>query len=240
MNSVKYPKSVLFIAFLFGIFFIFLLCQYTTFPFSSTVREIRSSIGNFGQNIETILIEAGPWGPVYIFFLYFATTIFMLPMWGFHITCGYIYGTFLASTLIVITQTLSACAAFSVSRYIIRPYTLYFQRGEKFQLIERAIQKDGLKIITLLRLSPIVPFGLNNYLCGSSSMTLYHFALGTFIGTLPGTTAYCYMGATGKSVADEVGYLQKGLFVISVLAALYLVKYVSDLATETLKENGVQ
>lgn len=100
--------------------------------------------------------------------------------------------------------------------------------------------------------------GLNNYLCGTTNMKLWEFALGTFIGILPGmssasspvshnirahlllgTTAYCYIGATGKVVSAGISGLQTTLFVCGIAAALYLVYFLNQLATETLRKAGV-
>ena len=155
------------------------------------------------NNLKQILLDAGYWGPVIIFALYLVTTVFMLPLWGFHMTCGFVYGTFWSALLISVTQAVCAGAAFLTSRYIARPFIKerlekYF--GKKYQAIDRAVGKQGFKIILLLRLSPIIPFGINNYICGCTQMRFWDFVIGTWLGILPGTTAYCNLGAIGESV----------------------------------------
>ena len=115
------------------------------------------------SNLKQTLLEAGYWGPIIIFGLYLVTTVFMLPLWGFHMTCGYVYGTFYSSLLISVTQAVCAGAAFLTSRYIARPFIQkrlekYF--GKKYHAIDKAVSKQGFKIILLLRLSPIIPFGI--------------------------------------------------------------------------------
>lgn len=91
-----------------------------------SVAEIKALIQSKVDGLESVLLEAGIWGPIYVFFLYFISTIFFLPLWGFHITCGYVYGTFTAATIIILTQTISATAAFSISRYFFRRWTTEF------------------------------------------------------------------------------------------------------------------
>ena len=195
------------------------------------------------SNLEDILLEAGIYGPIIIFFIYLVTTVFMLPLWGFHMTCGYVYGTFWSALLIATTQALCAGVAFSVSRYLVGPYVKGFlQRkyGAKYDAIDRAVGKDGFKITLLLRLSPIIPFGFNNYLCGCTQMKLWEFVLGTFLGVLPGTTAYCNMGAMGKQAMDKgTTVYQKVAMGLGVIAGLAVVKVLSDLATNALKEAGI-
>ena len=72
--------------------------------------------------------------------------------------------------------------------------------GEKYRAIDAAVGKQGLYITVLLRLSPLIPFGVNNYLCGCTQIRLWQWVLGTWVGVLPGTTAYCNLGAIGKEV----------------------------------------
>mmetsp|Transcript_8322 Transcript_8322/g.10518 ORF Transcript_8322/g.10518 Transcript_8322/m.10518 type:complete len:245 (-) Transcript_8322:1226-1960(-) len=195
------------------------------------------------NHLEETLLEAGIWGPIVIFFIYLVTTVFMLPLWGFHMTCGYVYGTFWAALLIATTQAICAGAAFSTSRYLVGPYireTLQKRYGKKFTAIDKAVGEDGLRITLLLRLSPIIPFGMNNYLCGCTGMKLSDFVIGTWLGVLPGTTAYCNMGSMGKQVLDQgTTPLQKGVMALGLVAALAVIKLLSDLATNALKEAGI-
>lgn len=196
------------------------------------------------DNLETILIEAGPKGPLYVFGIYVVSTVFMLPLWGFHLTCGWVYGTGWASLLICTTQALAAGVAFTVSRYLVGPYIRSFlerKYGRKFQAIDAAVGKQGLKITLLLRLSPLIPFGMNNYVCGCTQMKLWEFVVGTFFGVLPGTTAYCNAGSLSKQALDQgTTTLQKCVMGLGVIAALATVKLMSDLATSALKEAGIE
>lgn len=204
------------------------------------VKVIHTSMDSF----EDVLVEAGVWGPIYVFLIYMVTTVFMLPLWGFHMTCGYVYGTFISAFLIATTQAICAGVAFSTSRYIVGPYIRGFLErnyGKKYLAIDKAVGEDGLRITLLLRLSPIVPFGINNYLCGCTNMKLWEFVVGTWFGVLPGTTAYCNIGAMGKTVLNEgTTTLQKGVMGIGLVAALAVIKVLSDLATKSLKDAGIQ
>jgi uncharacterized membrane protein YdjX (TVP38/TMEM64 family) len=139
------------------------------------------------DDLDKVLVDAGAMGPVIVFFIYLVTTVFMLPLWGFHLVCGYVYGPFWASLLIATTQAICASAAFSFSRYVVGPHVrgwLVRRYGRKFEAIDRAVSNDGFKVVLLLRLSPIIPFGINNYICGVSAIKLADFALATFLGEL--------------------------------------------------------
>lgn len=70
-----------------------------------------------------------------------------------------------------------------------------------FQAIDRALERHGLKIMILLRLSPLVPFNALDYICGVTSVSLWNYAL-ALVGLLPGTIMFCYLGATASSIYD--------------------------------------
>jgi len=193
---------------------------------------------------ELNLKELGPVrGPLMVFLIYLMSTVFMLPLWGFHTIIGYVYGTVPCGLLVTTIQSLSAGAAFLVSRNIVGPYVRPFierKYGKKFTAIDKAISEDGFKITLLIRLSPILPFGVNNYMSGLSTMKVSHFVAATWLGVLPGTSAYCNVGSLGKNaLAEGATMFQKGLMFVGVLAALAVIKIMSDKAAQALKEAGI-
>jgi len=66
--------------------------------------------------------------------------------------------------------------------------------NKKFAAIDRAIGKDSFKVVLLLRLSPLLPLALSNYLYGLTSVALTPYVLGSWLGMLPGTLAYVSAG----------------------------------------------
>ena len=229
------------------ILLIMLLCSFYVIVLSNDeskkyLKTLRNEFSSLISQYEETLLDAGSYGPLYLFAIYLVTTVFMLPLWGFHVTTGYAYGTFWAALLISTTQAVCAGAAFATSRYVARPYIRDFLRtryGNKFDAIDRAVSKKGLQTTILLRLSPIIPFGVNNYLCGCTGIKLWQWVLGTWIGVLPGTTAYCNVGALGKSFSGETTNLQKAVLVLQITAGLGAVYYLNRLATRALAEEGI-
>jgi uncharacterized membrane protein YdjX (TVP38/TMEM64 family) len=59
-------------------------------------------------------------------------------------------------------------------------------KNKRFAAIDRAISRNGLKFVTLLRLSPLLPLAASNYLYGLTSVDLGSYVLGSWIGMLPG------------------------------------------------------
>ena len=53
-------------------------------------------------------------------------------------------------------------------------------------------------MVGLLRLSPLIPFNLSNYLYGLTAIAFIPYVLATLIGMLPGAVLYVYLGTIGK------------------------------------------
>jgi len=76
----------------------------------------------------------------------------------------------------------------------------YAQRNKRFAAIDRAIGQNGLKFVTLLRLSPLLPLAISNYIYGLTSVDLRSYVIGSWLGMLPGTAAYVFAGHVGKAI----------------------------------------
>jgi uncharacterized membrane protein YdjX (TVP38/TMEM64 family) len=67
--------------------------------------------------------------------------------------------------------------------------------------IDKAIHSEGLKLVILLRLCPVIPFNVLNYLLGITSVEAKHYIIG-MVGMLPGTLVYVFIGTTISDIAD--------------------------------------
>ena len=67
--------------------------------------------------------------------------------------------------------------------------------------MEKVVEKGGLKLIFLARLSPIFPFSILNYFYGLNNVKFRDFTLGLF-GIIPGTFLYCSIGNLAKSLQE--------------------------------------
>ena len=207
-----------------------------------------ASLKSFSDTLSERLLAAGWWGPVMLFALYLVTTVLMLPMWGFHVATGYAYGTLRSALFIASTQAICAGAAFLCARHVAKPYItglLDSYYGEKYRAIDAAVARRGLYITVLLRLSPLIPFGINNYLCGCTEIKVWQWVLGTFLGVLPGTTTYCYLGSISKELmeegdADPTGLmLKKVMMAVQFSAGVAVCWYLNRLSVAALREAGI-
>lgn len=144
----------------------------------------------------------GPWGPALFALLYVTATVFFLPGSILTVGAGVVFGLVRGFAIVSISSTLGATTAFLVGRYLAREWIAGKIAGHpKFDAIEEAVAGDGWKIVALLRLSPVVPFNVLNYAFGVTRVSLRHYALASWIGMMPGTLVYVYLGSLAGDLA---------------------------------------
>jgi uncharacterized membrane protein YdjX (TVP38/TMEM64 family) len=123
-------------------------------------------------------------------------TFFCCLAWGF-------WPTFPA---IVLASNLGAAAAFGLGRTLLAERVrTWCARRPRMAAVRAAIGADGLRIVTLLRLTPLVPFNALNYLLGVTPIRFRDFALATFLGMLPGTALNCWTFAALADLGASLG-----------------------------------
>lgn len=143
----------------------------------------------------------GVWGPVVFVLGYAVAAVAFVPGSLLTLAGGAIFGLWKGTLLVFIGATLGSIGAFLVSRYVARGAVERRIAGEpRFAAIDRAVQREGLKITFLLRLTPVVPFVLLNYALGLTRVRLVDYALACF-GMLPATLLYVYYGKVAGDLA---------------------------------------
>ena len=76
---------------------------------------------------------------------------------------------------------MAASVSFLIARYFSRDRILKLVEGnKKFLAIDKVIGENGFRVVTLLRLRPLLPFSLGNYLYGLTSVKFVPYVLGRF------------------------------------------------------------
>jgi uncharacterized membrane protein YdjX (TVP38/TMEM64 family) len=181
--------------------------------------------------------KLGPWGPVIFVGLYVVATVLFVPGSVLTLGAGAVFGVALGSACVSISATLGATAAFLVGRYLAREaIARKIEKNEKFATIDRAVAHEGWKIVFLTRLSPVFPFTLLNYAFGLTRVKLSHYVLASWIGMMPGTVMYVYLGSL---VNVGAGHRQRTtgewvLYGVGLLATVTVTVFVTRLARKAL------
>lgn len=104
--------------------------------------------------------------------------------------------------------------------------------------MNRVIERNGFKVVTLLRLSPLLPLAVSNYLYGVTDVSLLSYVFGTWLGMLPGTIVIVSAGRVSKTAFLKGENLPLQWWQVAVAFALSVVAilYISSLATAALRE----
>ena len=164
----------------------------------------------------------GAWGVVIFGGVLLVATFLPLPDWPLPIVAGYVYGAW-AFLLVYIGIGVPSIFAFLAARYLARDKIrdLVKQR-QKYRVIDKAVSKEGWRVVLLLRLSPIIPFNLQNYALGITGIPFWQYVGATLVGIVPGIAIYVYFGIFGHALGQGGGVLDWTLFGAGVLATITL------------------
>jgi uncharacterized membrane protein YdjX (TVP38/TMEM64 family) len=185
----------------------------------------------------------GSLGALAFIALYIIATIAFLPGSILTLGAGVVFGVILGSLYVFIGATLGATAAFLVGRYLARDWVAgKIADNKKFAAIDKAVGREGLKIVLLTRLSPIFPFNLLNYAFGITDVSLKDYFIGS-VGMIPGTIMYVYIGSLAGNLA-AIGTqgqptnptVQWAIRIIGFLATIAVTIYVTRIARKALEE----
>ncbi|MGH7925563.1 MAG: TVP38/TMEM64 family protein [Candidatus Binatus sp.] len=148
----------------------------------------------------------GAWAPVVFIAIYIAACVAFVPGSILTIGAGVIFGVVRGSIYVSIAATLGATAAFLVGRYLARDWVSGKLAGNaKFRAIDEAVGKEGWKMVFLTRLSPVFPFNLLNYAYGLTRVTLRGYFFASWIGMIPASVLYVYIGSLSGDLARAAG-----------------------------------
>lgn len=181
----------------------------------------------------------GAWGPLVFIALYAAGTVALIPGSVLTLFAGAAFGVVWGSIWTSIAATLGASLSFLISRYFARAWATEKMKGFPiFAAIDDAVAQEGWKIVGLTRLSPIFPFALLNYGFGITKVSFRDYVLASWIGMMPGTVLYVYVGSVGKALAEAQGKSigQWIFFAVGLLATLAVTIIITRRARQSLRE----
>ena len=135
---------------------------------------------------------------------------------------GAVFGLVLGTLLSVLGATLGAIAAFWLARYSLHGWVeRNLGQHRLLKQLNAAISHRPLSFILAVRFTPISPFSLVNFLFGLTPVRLGTYAIGTFLGIIPLTLVYTWLGMVGKSAMNGGDRLPL-FFALGFLALLSL------------------
>jgi uncharacterized membrane protein YdjX (TVP38/TMEM64 family) len=186
--------------------------------------------------------DSGWIGGVWFVVLFTVTSFLFLPGSVLTVGAGAIYGFWISVPLVAGSSALAAAASFLTSRYLARNWMRRKLGGDgRLQALEKAMGKEGWKMILVSRVSPIVPHTLVSYAAGLTQISFWRFFIASFIGFIPMSAAYSYVGAmVGRAVRTRASLAPHDaftwtLYIVGLIATAIVVVWMGRVATRIWK-----
>ncbi len=197
------------------------------------------------------LIQDLGWiGVIAFILLYIIATVALIPGSILTLGAGVVFGVVWGSVYVLIGAVIGETCAFLLGRYLARDWITGKIEGNKvFYALNQALNREGLKIILLTRLSPVFPFSLLNYAFGVTGISLRDYFLGS-IGMIPMTVTYVYLGSLAENLASigeatnlanpELQWVIRIVgFIATVTATVYITRISRQALATSLRESAV-
>jgi uncharacterized membrane protein YdjX (TVP38/TMEM64 family) len=185
-------------------------------------------------------------GKVLFALLYAAATVLLVPGSLLTLASGASFGLLPGFVTVLFGATLGAASSFLVSRHLARKRVeRWIQRKPSFVAVDGAVAREGWKIVFLTRLSPLFPFNFQNYAYGLTRVSFWQYVLASWIGMIPGTFLYVYLGTLGRSGLEAASgsggaeTFRFALQAVGLLATLAVTILITRTAKRALREAGV-
>jgi uncharacterized membrane protein YdjX (TVP38/TMEM64 family) len=188
--------------------------------------------------------KLGAFGFFVFVLVYALDTVLFLPGWPLTLAAGFTFGLLLGTAAVSLGSILGAALAFLIARFVARgAIESLTRKNERFRALDRAIGKEGWKIVFLLRLSPLIPFSISNYFYGITAVRFWPYFFASWVGMLPGTVLYVYLGTVGKAGLTAAGGAKHGwqywtFLTVGLIATTSVVLWVTRIARAALRSSS--
>ena len=183
----------------------------------------------------------GAWGPVAFGVVYVLACVLFVPGALLTLGAGALFGLWVGTIAVSIAATLGATAAMLVGRFLLRDWVAARVAGRpRFAAVDAAVAREGFRIVLLTRLSPVFPFNLLNFAYGLTRVSVRDYLLASWIGMLPGTVLYVYLGTVLGDLAGAEGRERTSgewvLYAVGLAATVAVAVHVSRIAKRALAQ----
>lgn len=174
------------------------------------------------ETLDSWLASLGSWAPIGYVIIYALATVAFVPGVIFALIGGALFGPVWGSLWNLLGGTLGATLAFLVARYIVGDWVAHKAGGLLKRLID-GVDAEGWRFVAFVRLVPLFPFNLSNYVLGLTRIPLHHYIIATLVCMIPGAVAYTWLGYAGRgALTGEADTVRYGLLALGLLAAIAL------------------
>jgi len=147
------------------------------------------------------LAQLGAWGPVLFVLLYIAAAVTLAPAFFLTVAAGAMFGVWRGSVFVFIGASLGASVVYALAAPLSRSRWMQrVTRDTRVAAVRTAVAGEGVRVMFLLRLSPLVPYNILNYALALSGVRYADFVV-ALLGMIPAILMYTYYGKVVGDVA---------------------------------------
>jgi uncharacterized membrane protein YdjX (TVP38/TMEM64 family) len=169
-------------------------------------------------NLEQYIRKFGPWAPVAYAAIYIvsAPVPFLAPV--ISAVGGLLFGIIGGTLLVLVVATASAFIPFYLARQLGREWVEGKLKGKKLDEIYRQSEgSKGFTFVLLMRLIPVLPWEIQNYVAGLTKVSPLTFVGGTMLGIIPGSFSLVFLG---DAVTDPTSWQFFAAIALKIATAL--------------------
>ncbi|GJD72059.1 VTT domain-containing protein [Methylobacterium goesingense] len=167
----------------------------------------------------------GALGPIAFAALFVLATLLVVPGTPLTIAGGVAFGWW-AMPLVMVAATLGSVLAYLAARSLLRARVHAFVANHPAMTATvEAVGDADWRLLTLMRLSPFVPFNAQNYALGLAGVGMPAFLVSTLAGMIPGTVLCVHLGVIGRAAGDDTAsWIPLGLGLAATVAAVAMTR----------------
>jgi uncharacterized membrane protein YdjX (TVP38/TMEM64 family) len=199
-------------------------------------------VGEWISSFQSWVKGLGPIGYIVYVLAYVVACVAFLPASPLTIGAGAIFGFVEGAIVVVIGATLGATASFLLGRTIMRrKIEEWAANNPKFRALDRAIAREGGKIVFLIRLAPVFPFTYINFAFGLTGVRTLSYVVATFLGIIPVTLAFVYIAdAATRTATADMSSTRLIINIVGVIVAIAVTAFVTRLAMRAVRRAGIE
>lgn len=210
------------------------------------IASIFDGITVFADTFAEIAHSFGVLGVFFFLLIVIAVVLFFIPITPFSIAAGAIYGWW-GIPIVYSGAVIGSMIAFWFARGIGSEYVKKLcEKRPIAKAIERTIAVGGFRLVLLIRLSGVLPFAVQNYTFGLTTVNWRSYLSASLIGLVPGALIKVWIGKAGMEALhsdSNPGFWFDRLTMLSILIAvvmtILMLVYVGGLAVRELRAVGI-
>lgn len=181
----------------------------------------RSVFNVNAEDLRSWILSFGLWAPLVYIIAYTIRPLIFFPASVLSIAGGLAFGAWMGTLYTIIGATLGAALSFYVAKTLGKSLVKKQWTGNAAK-IQTQMEQNGFLYVLLFRFIPVINFDLISYLAAISKVRFVSFVTATFIGIIPGTFAYNFLGSSFVSGNPKIIVAAIAVFIILTVVPILI------------------